>query len=199
MRYAKGRREETRQRVLDVASRRFRKDGIEAAGVAGLMADAGLTHGGFYAHFASKEALVQDAVATALTATRAHLTNAVETARAAGGDGLEAIVATYLRPVHRDRPDVGCAVASLAAELARHPAETRLVLTDQVAAIITIIKAALPEEFAGDAADAAAMAIFSTMVGALQLARAVTDPGLSDRFLAAGREAALRLGRRPRR
>ncbi|WP_204314932.1 TetR/AcrR family transcriptional regulator, partial [Klebsiella pneumoniae] len=89
MRYAAGHREETRRRVVEVAARRFRKDGIEAAGVAGLMADAGLTHGGFYAHFSSKEALVRDAIVAALTTSRDHLAAEAAAARAEGRDALE--------------------------------------------------------------------------------------------------------------
>lgn len=197
MRYAAGHREETRRRVIDVAARRFRKDGIEAAGVAGLMADAGLTHGGFYAHFPSKEALVRDAVVAALTTSRDHLAAEAASARAEGRDGLEAIVAAYLRPGHRDRPEIGCAVASLGAELARHPEETRQVLTDQIRATVAVIRAELPAAWSG--ADAAAMAIFSTLVGALQMARAVTDPALSDGVLAGASMAALAIGRQPQR
>lgn len=199
MRYAAGHREETRRRVIDVAARRFRKDGIEAAGVAGLMADAGLTHGGFYAHFASKEALVRDAVVAALTAARDHLAAEAATARAEGRDGLEAIVTAYLRPGHRDRPEIGCAIASLGAELARHPEETREVLTDQIRATVAVIRAELPPVFSASEADTAAGAIFSTMVGALQMARAVTDPALSDGFLSGAKAAALAIGRQPPR
>ncbi|MGL4286397.1 MAG: TetR/AcrR family transcriptional regulator [Phreatobacter sp.] len=197
MRYAAGHREETRRRVIDVAARRFRKDGIEAAGVAGLMADAGLTHGGFYAHFASKEALVRDAVVAALSASRDHLAAEAATARAESRDGLEAVVTAYLRPGHRDRPEIGCAVASLGAELARRPDETRDALTDQIRGIIAVIRAELPPAFSGSQADSVARAIFSTMVGALQMARAVTDPALSDGFLSGARTAALAIGRQP--
>jgi TetR/AcrR family transcriptional regulator, transcriptional repressor for nem operon len=196
MRYDKGHKADTRRRVVETAARRFRRDGIAATGVAGLMADAGLTHGGFYAHFGSKEALVRDAVAAALDATRMHLAAVAAEARAEGKDGLEAIVRTYLRPAHRDRPEAGCAVPVLAAELARHAPETRDVLTAAIRQAVALIVAELLQ--AGRPAspkdrEATAAAIFATMVGALQLARVVSDPVLSDGILAAGRSAALAL------
>lgn len=195
MRYARGHREETRRKVVDAAARRFRRDGIAAAGVATLMADAGLTHGGFYAHFPSKEGLVEAAVAAALAVSRGHLAAAIERARASGGDPLQAAVETYLSPLHRDRPEAGCAVASLAAELARHAPGTRTVLTDEIAKTVAVIRGALPAGLAVPQAEMIATAIFSLMVGALQMARAVNDPETSDRLIASGRAAALALGR----
>lgn len=195
MRYARGHREETRRKVVDAASRRFRRDGIAAAGVATLMADAGLTHGGFYAHFPSKEGLVEAAIQSALTVSRGHLVAAVEKARASGGDPLAAAVESYLSPLHRDRPEAGCAVASLAAELGRHAPATRAMLTREIALTVAVIRGALPAAMAAPQAEAAATAIFSLMVGALQIARAVSDPAVSEQIITAGRAAALALGR----
>jgi AcrR family transcriptional regulator len=190
MRYEKGHKDGTRRRIVEVAARRFRRDGVEAVGVAGLMADAGLTHGGFYSHFASKEDLVRAVVAEAFDATNASLARAAR----AGPDGLEAIVRAYLDPRHRDRPDRGCAAAALVAEIARHPDSTRAVFADKVAALLGLIAAQLP---AGDAAarEARATAIFATMMGSLQLARAATDPARSQRILDGGIAAALALAR----
>src|SRR5438270_10081972 len=109
MRYAKGHKSATRQRIVEVASQRFRKEGVAAVGVTGLMSDAGLTRGGFYAHFASKEALFREAVTSALDRMRLELGRV-----AADGGGLEAILRTYLGSRYRDRPERGCAAALLA-------------------------------------------------------------------------------------
>src|SRR5215207_9759147 len=105
MRYEKGRKEQTRKRIVDVASARFRARGIEATGVAGLMADAGLTHGGFYAHFRSKDDLAREAIAEAHAQSRETWTKEVQAAKERGEDGLETIVRRYLRTAHRDRPE----------------------------------------------------------------------------------------------
>src|SRR2546423_1356238 len=121
MRYEKGHKDLTRARIVKTASRKFRKNGIEAVGIAGLMADAGLTHGGFYSHFDSKETLVREAVTRALDRSRDELTRIAD----ADGGGIEKIIRTYLRPIHRDRPEHGCAAAALISELARHSQPTR--------------------------------------------------------------------------
>lgn len=191
MRYEKGHKNATRTRIVDAASKRFRKDGVEAVGVARLMADAGLTHGGFYAHFGSKEDLLREAVADALANTRARL----ERAAGAEGGGIEALVRTYLAPQHRDRPDRGCAAASLASEIARHTHPTRVAFTVEIDALVNFIAEQLPE---GEphARRKTAIGIFSAMMGALQLARAVSDKSLSDQILESGVDAALGLARK---
>jgi TetR/AcrR family transcriptional repressor of nem operon len=184
MRYAKGHKDATRKHIVRIASERFRRDGIEAVGVAGLMAGAGLTHGGFYSHFSSKEELVRAASADALRRSRAEL------AEAGARDGLAGIVRAYMKPAHRDRPERGCAFAALAAEIARHPNATRSVLTEEFEGHVALIAALLPT---GDRQ--AAIAILAAMMGALQLARAVADKALSDQILASGERAALTLAR----
>ncbi len=102
MRFDKGHKEQTRRRIVETAARRFRKEGVEAVGIAGLMADAGLTHGGFYAHFASKEELVRAALEEASDQGRERRCKLLEK-----GENLEALVRSYLRPVHRDTPELG--------------------------------------------------------------------------------------------
>src|SRR6476620_2507349 len=97
MRYEKGHREQTRKRVVNAASARFRAQGIEATGVASLMADAGLTHGGFYAHFKSKDDLVREVIVDTQARSREAWTKEVQAAKARGENGLEAIVRWYLR------------------------------------------------------------------------------------------------------
>ena len=182
MRYAKGHKEATRRQIAKVASERFRRDGVEAVGVASLMADAGLTHGGFYSHFDSKEALVRAATAEALQRGRAQL------ARAGAEQGIEGIVRAYLRPTHRDAPARGCVFASLAPDIARASSATRAALTQEFEAHIDLIASYLPKADRGRS-----MAMFSLMMGALQLSRMVSDEALSDDVLRNAAHAALSL------
>ena len=104
MRYDKNHKADTHKRVVEAAARRFRKDGIEATGVVDLMADAGLTHGGFYAHFTSKETLVREALAAASERSREHFGRQIEKARAEGIEPIEAVIRSYLTPAHRAGP-----------------------------------------------------------------------------------------------
>lgn len=193
MRYGKDHKEETHKRVVEAAARRFRKDGIESTGVVDLMADAGLTHGGFYAHFSSKETLVKEALAAASMKSRAHLQGQIDEARAEGRDPLEAIVRSYLTATHRDRPDRGCSVAALGSEIARHPRKTREAFTEGLEKTMGIIASAMPETIPNR--QERAYAIFSTLIGALQLSRAISDSTMSQAVIDAGVTAALQIGR----
>jgi TetR/AcrR family transcriptional repressor of nem operon len=194
MRYGKEHKEETHKKVVEAASRRFRKDGIEATGVVDLMADVGLTHGGFYAHFSSKETLVKEAIAAASQKSRDRLEREIEKARAEGRDPLESIVRQYLTSLHRDRPDRGCCVAALGSEIARHPRKTREAFTEALDKTLAIIASALPGSVTTHRKEKAS-AIFSTMIGALQLSRAVSDSAMSQSVIDAGIAAALQIGR----
>lgn len=191
MRYEKGHKDTTHTRIVEAASKRFRKDGVEAVGVAKLMGDAGLTHGGFYAHFDSKEDLLKEAIRDALDHTKEGLKRI---ARADGG-GIEALVRGYMASRHRDRPDRGCAAAALCPEVARHSNPTRAAFIEKIEAIVDLIAEQLPP---GDqrARRKAAIGIFSVMMGALQLARAAPDKILSDHILESGVDAALALARK---
>src|SRR5688500_14891736 len=140
MRYEKGHKDATRKRIVDVASKRFRKEGVEAVGLAGLMADAGLTHGGFYAHFKSKEDLVRAAVTDAFKQSNAR----VECASRDDEERFAAIVNGYLTPEHRDRPDLGCVAAALVSEIARHTEPTRQAFSSQLNSLIDLVEAQLP-------------------------------------------------------
>ena len=124
MRYEKGRKDTSRRRITEVAAERFRRDGIAASGLAGIMSEAGLTNGTFYPHFRSKSDLVRESLATALEA------RAEEMLQAATAGGLEAVLEAYLSPEHRDHPEKGCPVAALLPEVARQPAEMRGFLID---------------------------------------------------------------------
>jgi TetR/AcrR family transcriptional regulator, transcriptional repressor for nem operon len=187
MRYEKGQRDATRQRILEVASRQFRENGVAAAGIAGIMAEAGLTNGAFYAHFKSKEDLVRTVLADALGRREATLRSL-----SARNAGLEATIRDYLSPRHRDDPGCGCPTAAMVAEVARHPKQTRDTFTGRIGQFIALIATQI---HAGSAADRRrkAIAVYAMMVGTLQLARAVNDPSLSDEILASGLEAALAL------
>ena len=195
MRYEKGHKEQTRKRVVDVASARFRAQGIEATGVAGLMADAGLTHGGFYAHFKSKDDLVREAIAEAHARSRETWAKEVLAAKERGEDGLEVIVRRYLRTAHRDRPEAGCSIAALAQEVARNAPETRHVMAQAADEIVAIIASELPASVPDEKARETAYAIFGLLIGTLQLARVTTDKALSESILQFGQDAALRLAR----
>ena len=167
MRYTAGHKEATRTKVLETAAHVFRRDGIAASGVATLMNEAGLTNGAFYAHFASKEALVAEAVAHALKATGAGLAQAAQ--QAAPGEALDAVIARYLDPRHVDHPAHGCAVAALGAELGRRPDASRAVIEAAIDDVVAVFAGALPADHPHRTE--AARAVFASLVGTLQLAR----------------------------
>ena len=184
MRYEKGHKEATRQRIVETAAAEFRRNGIDGIGVADVMAKAGLTHGGFYSHFASKEELVRAALDEAAKKSRIRKI-------ADEGGSLEDIIRWYLRPEHRDVPERGCAIAALVAEVGRHSQSTRKEMTGSVDRLLGIIEPRLP---AGTKdRRKTAIGIFSILVGALQLARTVNDKELSDQIIEAGIESALNL------
>jgi TetR/AcrR family transcriptional regulator, transcriptional repressor for nem operon len=192
MRFQKGHKEQTRRRIIETASRKFRKEGVAATGIAGLMAEAGLTHGGFYAHFSSKEDLVRAALETALDQTTARRQKILETA-APGAESLEALIRFYLRPTHRDTPEQGCAAAALISEIARHEPETRAAFTARLRTLLAQIVSVLPPEMDAAARENLAIGLFGTLLGCLQMARAVDEPDLSDKILEGGIQAALAL------
>ena len=182
MRYEKGRKDASRQRIMDVATERFRADGIAASGLAGIMGEAGMTNGAFYPHFPSKAALVRETVALALDTQSEQIAALL----AAGGPSLA--IDAYLSAEHRDNPGKGCASAALLPEIAREPAETRQVYTEHVLTLVRQLAAELPADTVDP--EGVAFGIFATMIGTLELARAVDDPELSARILTAGATAA---------
>jgi AcrR family transcriptional regulator len=187
MRYSKDHKQATRERILEAAGRRFKQDGIDGAGLATVMSDAGLTNGAFYAHFSSKEDLVANVLAEQLRAQRLNLD-----AEPANRAGLEAFVRAYLSPEHRDEFADGCPSAALLDEIARRPTGTRDVFTTEVMGVVDDIASRLdPTDV--EAGRAEALTVFGLMIGTLQLARTLTDRDLSDRVLARGVETALRL------
>ena len=187
MRYGKDHKQATRQRIVEAAGRRFKQDGIDGAGVATVMSDAGLTNGAFYGHFRSKEDLVANVLADQLRAQRQSFD-----AQSSDRAGLEAFIRSYLSPEHRDQSADGCPSAALIDEIVRRPAATKRVFTDELAATMNDIALRLdPTDV--EAARADALALFGFMLGTLQLARALTDRDLSDQLLARGVETAMKL------
>lgn len=182
MRYEKGRKDVSRRRITEIAAERFRRDGIAASGLAGIMSEAGLTNGAFYPHFRSKADLVRESLGAALEDQAHQLREAL----AAGG--LEAVLTAYLSAEHRDNPGTGCASAALLPEVARQPDETRELFAEQLAGLVDQFAETLPPQTRDP--QGVALGIYATLVGALQLARAAPSKAQSDRILSAGADAA---------
>jgi TetR/AcrR family transcriptional regulator, transcriptional repressor for nem operon len=187
VRYGKEHKQATRQRIIQTAGRRFKRDGIDGSGIATLMADAGLTNGAFYAHFASKEDLVATAVADQLRAQRASVS-----AQTPDLAGLEQYVRAYLSVEHRDNPDDGCPSAALLDEIGRCPDAVKRAYTDGLLAMVDDIAGRLaPQD--PPSARAKTLSVFALMVGTLQLSRALADRQLADEVLDQGIRNALAL------
>lgn len=163
-----------RERILEAAGRLFRERGLDGIGVAELMAAAGLTHGGFYAHFESKEALMAQACGRALE-------KSLENWRARS---LAELVTAYLSPRHRDQPGSGCAIAALGSDVPRQGRMVRRTYTEGVRALVEELTERMPGRTPATRRRAA-LALLAGMVGALLLARAVDDAHLSDEILQA--------------
>ncbi|WP_221358008.1 TetR/AcrR family transcriptional regulator [Streptomyces beigongshangae] len=189
-----------RQNILEAAGRMFRSQGIDAVGIAELMKEAGLTHGGFYNHFASKNDLVVEVCGASFAASLGVLAQEVEDGPDRDGSPLKRVVAGYLSAAHRDAPDGGCPSASLVTDAARHSEAVQSAYAEGVEGYLTGFAAEFLREAEGkghelDPGEArrAAIRLLSEMVGALMLARAVrhVEPELSDEILQTGRSHAL--------
>jgi TetR/AcrR family transcriptional regulator, transcriptional repressor for nem operon len=163
------------ERIVTTASGRMRRDGIDSVSVAELMNEAGLTHGGFYRHFDSRDELVAEAIAAALTQGSARIQAA---AKLGGPEALAAIIDGYLSRLHRDKPETGCAVAALPTEIARTDPRARAAYSRQVRSYIELLAELTPARDVDEG-----HLILAALVGALLLARAVEDRGLSDEIL----------------
>ena len=188
MRYSKEHKLETHARIVKKASVRLREKGAHGVGVADLMKEAGLTHGGFYAHFDSREALVIEAFADAMDRSTERWRKLAE--QTPPEKRLATIVGTYLTPLHRDDPGHGCAVPTLSAEIARESPKTRKAFAAKLEQMIDMLAAQIPE-LPRKAARKQAMAVIATMMGTLVLARVAGNGDFSDEILGAGREALL--------
>ncbi len=174
---------ESREKILDAAARGFRERGLDGIGVAEVMKDAGFTHGGFYAHFDSKEDLMAEACGRALDGALArwHKLQA-----AAPESALQAIVDHYLSPRHLADRGSGCTIAALAADVARHGPGVRSAVTARFRALMSILADAMPGRTRAGRRKKA-LAAYASLVGAVVLARAVDDPMLSSEILDAVR------------
>jgi TetR/AcrR family transcriptional repressor of nem operon len=179
MRVSREKAAQNRQRIIEVASKLFRERGFEGIGVADLMKSAGLTHGGFYGNFESKEDLMVQAAAHALEGSRDRFKNAADRG---GKNALSVVASTYLSAAHRDRPGEGCALAALGAEAARHDLPLRAVFTKSVLSMVELLTQLVPGK-SKRAKRERALATFASMVGAIVLARAVDDADLSAEVL----------------
>jgi len=188
MRYSREHKLETHTRIVKKASVRLREKGAHGIGVADLMKDAGLTHGGFYAHFDSREALVIEAFAYAMDRSTERWRRLAETIPP--DKRMAAIVETYLTPLHRDDPGHGCAVTALGAEIARESPKTRKAFAAKLEQMVDMLAEQIPD-VPRKASRKQALATLSTMVGALVLSRIAGSGELSDDILGTGRDAAL--------
>jgi len=192
MRYEPDYKAKTRQKVLAEAAKTLRAEGMQGMGVANVMAKAGLTHGAFYAHFESKEALIGETVKEMALAARGRF-DAVTTGLAPA-DALRAYVDTYLSARHRDAIESSCPLPWIAADVHRMGAPSRKRYGASVAGLTELLAVRLRELDHADA-EAAAASVVAELVGALALSRAVGDKAQSDQILARSRESILaRLG-----
>jgi TetR/AcrR family transcriptional regulator, transcriptional repressor for nem operon len=188
MRYSKEHKQETHARIVRKASVRLREKGAHGIGVADLMKEAGLTHGGFYAHFDSREALLIEAFAFAMDRSMEYWRKA--TAETSPEKRLAMIVDSYLTASHRDDPGRGCAVPTLGAEIARESPKARKAFAAKLEQMIDMIAEQLID-LPPKAARKQAAVTLATMMGTLVLSRIAGNGEFSDDILAAGREAVL--------
>ncbi len=188
VRYAAGHKRRTRSKIVEAAARRFREHGYRAAGVDQVMEAAGLTAGGFYAHFPSKQALLAETLGLSLEQLRGQLLAGLDDLH--GDDWLRAVVGRYLSRAHRDQPGGGCSLPALAGEIAREGRRPRAALQSYLEQVVAELSPrAAP--VAGLSPEERVLATLSLLVGALMLARAVPDAELSDRILKSARRLAV--------
>jgi TetR/AcrR family transcriptional repressor of nem operon len=185
MRYSKEHKQQTRERILQQATQAFREEGLRGVGVSELMNKLGLTHGGFYAHFKNKEALVIEAYAQGLGEAVEKLESGA--AGAPAGEEVRKMIEAYLSEEHRDNPGQGCVMAALAGELCREPSPVRRIFTHGLRAYIDRLATLLPFH-ARRSREEQAIILLAGMIGCLLLARAVDNRTESDEILRVGRE-----------
>ena len=161
------RKELSHARIVDVASKAIRRAGYRGVGVADIMKEAGLTHGGFYAHFESREALLVEAMARAGQENIDSLTEVIQRRLAQGESRFQALIETYLHEAHIERTENGCVIAALSSEMTRQEDAVRNEARRRVDAMVALVRSALPT----GSDESEAFFVTSTMVGTLQLAR----------------------------
>jgi TetR/AcrR family transcriptional repressor of nem operon len=188
MRYSREHKLETHARIVKKASMRLREKGAHGIGVADLMKEAGLTHGGFYAHFDSRDALVIEAFAYAMDRGTERWRKVME--QTPPDKRFSTIVESYLTPLHRDDPGNGCAIPTLGAEIARESPKTRRAFAAKLEQMIDM----MADQILGvprKAARKQAVAALATMMGTIVMSRIAGTGEFSDEILDAGREAVL--------
>ena len=183
MKVSRGQAAQNRERIVEAAAQLFRERGFEGIGVADLMKEAGLTHGGFYGHFSSKDDLIAEASARALTRSLALLSNLPERA---SGDPLSAVADAYLTSKHRDDPGTGCLLAALGSDASRQGPAVRRAVTDHVRSAVELLMRLVPGKSRAVRRQKA-ISTYATLVGAMVMARAVDNRELSQEILDAGR------------
>jgi TetR/AcrR family transcriptional regulator, transcriptional repressor for nem operon len=191
MRYSREHKQETHARIVRRASIRLREKGAHGVGVADLMKEAGLTHGGFYAHFDSRDALVIEAFAYAMDRSLEHWRKLV--GETAPEKRLALLIETYLTQGHRDDPGHGCAITSLGAEIAREGPKTRRAFAAKMEQLIDLIADQI-QDVPRRVARKQATSLLATMMGTLVLSRIAGSGEFSDEVLQAGKDAALARG-----
>lgn len=171
---------ETKQRILNVASRLFKKNGYSATGVDEIMKEAGLTAGGFYAHFKSKEDLLEQSIQWSIQATKQQLTK--DTEYLYGKDKIAAILNRYLSTQHRDMPEKGCVIPTLAAELHRSKQNNKESIDNYLKTMANTLSAHITDSISDEDKKKKALALLSQAVGAVLLSRMVNEE-LSDEIL----------------
>lgn len=178
----KNRKEATHERIVEVAARAIRRSGYSGTGVADIMKEAGLTHGGFYAHFASREALLAEAADRAGAEAVAAAAQIADVAPP--GQGLSALLRSYLSKEHLEGIEIGCPIAALGSEMPRQAPEVRRVATRRIKEMVDVVARQSPD-WGQSGAHEHALVTVATMVGTLLLARAVDEPKLSEALLEA--------------
>ncbi len=188
MRYSREHKQETHDRIVRKASVRLREKGAHGIGVADLMKEAGLTHGGFYAHFDSREALVMEAFAYAMDRSMEHWRKI--TGEVAPEKRLALVTESYLSTLHRDNAGTGCSIVALGAEIARESPKARKAFAGKLDEMIEQLADYIPN-LPRKAARKQAIAMLATMAGTMLLARIAGSSELSDEVLKTGRDSAL--------
>lgn len=181
MRYSSDHKAETHAQIVRTAANEFREHGINGVGVADLMKRAGRTHGGFYAHFESKTALLGEAINVAFDDTIERLKAAADLV--APDQRQQAIVDSYLDLRHRDRPDRGCAIATLGGEVSRLDPALRSGFEDRIQELLSLLN----DNQSDPAARAESIRLLATMVGAMVMSRAVVSEKFSEEILTVAR------------
>jgi len=181
-------KQDSYERILDAAARAVRSNGFAGVGVADVMREAGLTHGGFYAHFKSRDALLAKALEHAGRGSAESISRRIDAQKKNGGSAFRALVERYLSEWHLASPEEGCVVAALGSEMPRQSDDVREAACDRVRGLVRMVRDTLP----AGTDENVALTVASTMVGALQLARTLGNNEQGKALLAANRNALLR-------